>query len=94
MNGFKKMILLRKLQSLDPVTLYNYAKQYEIPLTKEQAEKISQHLKNNSYDPTRASDRTQMLKKLAQITDLKTAQKCQQIFQKLIKEYGIEDMFQ
>ncbi|MFC4404199.1 DUF2624 family protein [Gracilibacillus xinjiangensis] len=94
MNGFKKMILLRKLQSIDADTLYHYAKQYGITISTDQAEKISDHLKNNNYDPTKTNDRMKMLKKLAEITDLKTAQKCQQLFQKLIKEYGLEDMFE
>ncbi|SER17356.1 Protein of unknown function [Gracilibacillus ureilyticus] len=94
MNGFKKMILLRKLQSIEAETLYNYAQQYNISITKNQAAEISQHLKNHQYDPTKANDRTKMLKKLAQITDLKTAQKCHHLFQKLIKDYGLEDMFE
>lgn len=75
MNGFTKRMIMMKLQQVDPNTLYDYAKMYKLNVTFEQATDIANHLKQNQYDPTNASDRARMLKKLAQITDLETAKK-------------------
>ncbi|MFC4388512.1 DUF2624 family protein [Gracilibacillus marinus] len=93
MNSFKKMIMIRKLQTIQPSILLQYAKKYDIPISSQQAEIICEHLKENMYDPTKVSDRTAMLKKLAQITDMQTAKRCNQLFQQLIKQYGVENMF-
>ncbi|SFL81730.1 Protein of unknown function [Gracilibacillus orientalis] len=93
MNGLTKRIMVSKLKKISTKEITEYANKYRISITEEQAKLISGHLKRSSYDPLIAEDRAQMLKKLAQITDIKTAKACQQLFHKLIKEYGVEDYF-
>ncbi|WP_208585926.1 DUF2624 family protein [Gracilibacillus suaedae] len=93
MNGLTKHIMLSKLRKISAKEITEYAKKYHISITEDQARLISSHLKSSSYDPTNAEDRAQMLRKLAQITDIKTAKACQQLFYKLIKEFGVEDYF-
>ncbi|WP_240468748.1 DUF2624 family protein [Gracilibacillus sp. YIM 98692] len=93
MNGFSKKLVQKKLQQLTADQLYQYAHQYNISINKQQAQVITNQLKSNHYDPTSAEDRAKMFKKLAQITDIQTAQTCQKLFQQLIKDYGVEDLF-
>ncbi|WP_163581178.1 DUF2624 family protein [Gracilibacillus saliphilus] len=93
MNGLTKQIMLSKMRKISAKEITSYAKKYHIAITEDQAKLISDHLKRSNYDPTNPEDRAQMLRKLAQITDIKTAKACQQLFHKLIKEYGVEDYF-
>ncbi|UOQ47432.1 DUF2624 domain-containing protein [Gracilibacillus caseinilyticus] len=94
MNGLTKRLMMNKLKNLDTNEVLKYARQYNISISPEQATSITAHLNTSNYDPTKAEDRTRMIKKLAQLTDLKTAKACQQLFQQLIKEYGLEHYFQ
>ncbi|QGH34949.1 DUF2624 family protein [Gracilibacillus salitolerans] len=93
MNGLTKRIIISKLKNISAKEITEYAHKYHISVTEDQAKLISSHLQRSSYDPTIAEDRAQMLKKLAQITDIKTAKACQQLFHKMIKEYGVENYF-
>ncbi|MDX8045968.1 DUF2624 family protein [Gracilibacillus sp. S3-1-1] len=93
MNGIAKHFIKGKLRSLNASDIVEYAHQYNISISDNQANQIADHLKKSKYDPTNADDRMQMLRKLAQITDAKTAKSCQQLFNKLIKEYGVEHYF-
>ncbi|UOQ86026.1 DUF2624 family protein [Gracilibacillus salinarum] len=94
MNGLTKRLMINKLRNLNAEEVLNYAQQYNISITPKQAASITAHLSTTDYDPTQAKDRAKMIKKLAQLTDLNTAKACQQLFQKLIKEYGLEHYFQ
>ncbi|MGP4042423.1 DUF2624 family protein [Gracilibacillus sp. D59] len=94
MNGLTKRIIISKLKKISAREIMEYASKYHISITKDQAKLISSHLQSTTYDPTIAEDRAKMLKKLAQITDIKTAKACQQLFHKMIKDYGVEDYFQ
>ncbi len=93
MNGLTKRIMINKLKQLTASEVFEYAQKYHLSISKTQAQAIANHLKNSTYDPTDAEDRTKMLKKLAQITNMETAKACQQLFQKLIKEYRVEHHF-
>ncbi|MGN8645498.1 DUF2624 family protein [Gracilibacillus sp. HCP3S3_G5_1] len=93
MNGISKRIIISKLKKISANEIIEYANKYNITVNEHQARLISSHLQRNRYDPTNAEDRAQMLRKLAQITDIKTAKACQQLFNKLIKEYGLESYF-
>lgn len=92
-NGWKKKILLSKWKQVKAEDIYKYAQEYNISLSKLQAKQISEHIQSSSYDPTKQQDRTKMLKQLAKITNLETAQKCNRLFHELIKQYGVEDLF-
>ncbi|MDL4841526.1 DUF2624 family protein [Aquibacillus rhizosphaerae] len=93
MNSFMQQMAVKKLKKISVDELLNYSKQYEIPLTKKQAQQITSYLGKTQLDPFEEKDRLQMFKKLAQLTDIKTAQKTQRLFSKLIKEYGVESWF-
>ena len=93
MDGIKKKIILSRWKQIKGEDIYSYAKEYGISITENQATQISKHIQSSSYDPTKQQDRTKMLKQLAKITDLETAQKCNKLFNKLIKQYGVEDIF-
>lgn len=93
MANIIKSMMLKKLKNITAEEILHYANAYQISISNEQAKAIANHLKKYEYDPTDAGDRAKMLKKLAQITDLKTAKACQKLFYKLIKEYNIEHLF-
>lgn len=93
MDGLKKKILLSKWKQIKGEDIFTYAKEYGISITATQAKQIADHIQSSSYDPTKQQDRTKMLKQLAKITDLETAQKCNRLFHQLIKQYGVENLF-
>lgn len=86
-------MMIKKIKSIKPEELRNYGEQYNITLTKKQAEEITSFLGRTNLDPVKEHDRLKLFKKLAQITNLETAQKAQKIFNKLIKEHGVESWF-
>lgn len=88
-----KQLMLKKLKSLTAEEIITYANEYQLSISYQQADDIANHLKKHNYDPTNAADRTNMIKKLAQITDVKTAQACQKLFRSLVKEYQMEHLF-
>lgn len=93
MRAFFEQMMMNKLKSLTPKELLKYASTYEIPITEKQAKQIVQFLKTNKLNPAKEKDRKLMLKQLANITDKQTALKAERLFQKLIKQYGVEDWF-
>ncbi|GAE91179.1 hypothetical protein JCM21714_120 [Gracilibacillus boraciitolerans JCM 21714] len=93
MNEFTKRIMMNKLKELTAKEVLEYSQKFHLTISKTQAQAITNHLKNSKFDPTISEDRVKMFKKLAKITDMETANACQQLFQKLIKEYRIEHYF-
>ncbi|WP_186575767.1 DUF2624 domain-containing protein [Aquibacillus kalidii] len=93
MNSFIKGMINKKLKNVNPKELLEYSKQYQIPISEKQANQISSYLSNTNLDPLSEQDRMKLFKKLAQLTDLKTAQQAQKLFNKLIKEHGVESWF-
>ncbi|WP_138415763.1 DUF2624 domain-containing protein [Aquibacillus sediminis] len=93
MNSFVQQMIQKKLKQVHPSDLLDYGEEYGIPLTEQQAKQISAYLKNTNLNPTNEKDRMQFFKKLAQITDIKTAQKAQKLFNQLIKDYGVQSWF-
>lgn len=73
--------------------LLHYATTYQIPITADQARKITHFLKTNTLNPFKEKDRKLMFIKLEQITDKNTAARAEKLFQELIKEHGVEDWF-
>ncbi|QDP40625.1 DUF2624 family protein [Radiobacillus deserti] len=94
MSGMMKKMALKKLKTLKPDELIQYSKEYNIPISGQQANDIVSYIKKTKLDPFKEADRMKMFKKLAQITDLPTAQKGQKLFVKMIKEYGVESWFE
>ena len=93
MQPFVLQMIEKKIKNLSSSELLNYAKQYEITLTRAQANEIVKFLHSTDLNPLEQADRVKLLKKLAQITDLKTAQQAQQLFNQITKQYGVESWF-
>ncbi|MFB1050796.1 DUF2624 family protein [Paraliobacillus sp. JSM ZJ581] len=93
MQPFIKQIIEKKLKNLSSVELLDYAEQYQISITAEQANHIVQFLQSTHLNPLLQSDRMKMFRTLAQITDLNTAKQTQRLFNQLIKQYGVEEWF-
>lgn len=88
-----KQVIKQKLQTLTVEELLSYASNYNVSITPKQAEQIVSFLKTTDLNPLDEKDRMKAMKKLAQITDPKTAQKVNQIFQGIIKENGLSHWF-
>ncbi|CQR46865.1 hypothetical protein BN1058_01148 [Paraliobacillus sp. PM-2] len=93
MQPFVKQMIEKKIKSLSAVELLNYAEQYQISITSQQANMIVDFLHSTNLNPLSDSDRLKMFRTLAQITDLNTAKQTQRLFNQLIKQYGVEDWF-
>ncbi|GGM31416.1 hypothetical protein GCM10011351_16940 [Paraliobacillus quinghaiensis] len=93
MQPFVQQMIEKKIKNLSSSELLNYAQQYQINLTRTQANEIVTFLRSTDLNPLEQADRVKLLKKLAQITDLKTAQQAQQLFNQIIKQYGVESWF-
>ena len=93
MSIFIKSLVQNKLKQLSYLDLINYGEQYGFSLTQKEAQNIIIYLKSNQIDPFDENDRIKMFDELAQITDLNTARKAQQLFYEIISSYGLEHLF-
>lgn len=93
MSLFIKEFAKRKLKQLNHADLLKYSAEYGFSITDKQADHIVNYLRNNDFDPFKARERERMLEDLAQITDTETAEKANQLFNELIKSYGLEHLF-
>ncbi|WP_036769231.1 DUF2624 domain-containing protein [Pontibacillus halophilus] len=87
-----KQMVKQRLKKITANELIQYSKEYEVPLTKTQADAIVKYLKSTDLNPLDEKDRMKALKKLAQITDPKTAQQVNKIFNAIVKEHGLEHL--
>lgn len=93
MSIFIKEIVKNKLKNLTTKELMQYSKQYDFHITEQQARKITNYLQSHSPDPFDSQKRKEMLVELAAITDRETAMKAQNLFEKMIHSYGLQDLF-
>ena len=86
MNIYQQ-IINKKLNTLSPEELIQYAQQYNIVITNDQAKKIIKLVKekNGKVNVFNASERLQLMKELAKITGHDTAKKVNQLFMEFIK---------
>lgn len=94
MSAFIKQLVKNKLKQVTPNELLHYGKEYGFTITKDQAAEITNYLKNHSLDPFKHKDRQQMLRDLAAITDVQTAQKANKLMIEIVKSYGLEHLFE
>ena len=73
-------IVNKKLNSISPSELIQYAGQYQIPLTNDQAKKVSTLLNSKKVNVFNTSERLQLMKEIAKITGHDTAKKVNQLF--------------
>ncbi|NBJ68538.1 MULTISPECIES: DUF2624 domain-containing protein [Clostridia] len=93
MANFIKDIIQKKLKQLSVQEIIYYGKQYGFSLTAQEAEQITNYLKQHNVDPFHAEGRKKMLQELAHITDPATAKKAQKLFNDLIHSYGLGHLF-
>ncbi|WP_010097015.1 DUF2624 domain-containing protein [Ornithinibacillus scapharcae] len=94
MSLFIKQIILNKMRQITPEDVYSNANQYGFTITKNQAVEISNYVRKNRVNPFNKRDREKMLYDLSQITDQETAMKANQLFNELIKSYGLEHLLE
>ncbi|WP_036830968.1 DUF2624 family protein [Pontibacillus litoralis] len=93
MKRMIKQVIYQKMKSITPGELLSLSNEYNIDLTMEQAKQIAAYLHQTELNPLEEKDRMQALKKLAQITNPKTAQKAYRIFQQIIQDKGLSHWF-
>lgn len=93
MSLFIKEIIKNKLNQISSLDLLYYGKQYGFSLTHTEANAITAYIQTNQPDPFDEKDRMVMFQELAEITDEATANKAQQLFQTLIRTYGLGHLF-
>lgn len=93
MSIFIKEVVKRKLKQISVADLLKYGDQHGFSLTETEAEKIVTYVKTNNIDPFNESDRSRMFQKLTEITDENTANKAQDLFDEIIRSYGLEHLF-
>lgn len=93
MSFIVKQIILTKLKQISAEDILKYAGEYGFSISPAQAKQISNYVRSNRINPFDKKEREKMLRDLSTITDPQTAKKANQLFQELIKSYGLEDLF-
>ncbi|MCM3735671.1 DUF2624 domain-containing protein [Bacillus cytotoxicus] len=75
----------KKINNMTPKELLKYSKEYEVPITSEQADKIATLIQGKQINIYNVQERLQLLKQIAKVTSPATAQQINTLFQKLIK---------
>lgn len=73
-------IINHKLKSITAQELLKYATQFQIKLSKNQAEKIAQYLRGNTLNIFQDSERAQIIKDIAKIAGPETAREINKLF--------------
>ncbi|MDN3955402.1 DUF2624 family protein [Sporolactobacillus laevolacticus] len=63
MNPFIEQLVIQRMNQLTPGELYQYASQYNIPVTKQQASNIAMRVQNKNINPFKP-DGQQTLRKI------------------------------
>ncbi|MDM5156482.1 DUF2624 domain-containing protein [Bacillus sp. DX1.1] len=80
-----KHIVNKKLNHISTKELLKYSKEYEVPITTEQADKIVILMKGKNINIYDTQERLELLKKIAKVTSPATAQQVNILFQQLLK---------
>lgn len=93
MSFLLKEIVKNRLRQLTTDELLHYANQYGFSITRKQADQIVHYMQTNNVDIFSKEAAEQAYQKIAEITDLQTANKLKALFDELIKTYGLESYF-
>lgn len=93
MSIFIKELIKRKLSQITVTELLQYGREYGFSLTETEAEEIVLYMKTNKVDPFNKNDHAKMFQALTQITDINTANKAQNLFDEIIRSYGLDHLF-
>ena len=75
----------KKINNMTSKELLKYSKEYEVPITSEQADTIVTLIQGKHINIYDVQERLQLLKQIAKVTSPATAQQINTLFQKLIK---------
>jgi Mn-dependent DtxR family transcriptional regulator len=84
MNLYHK-IVQQKMKSLTADELITYGKEYEITLSKEEAEKIIELIRKETIDVFNAEERTKWIRELAKLTSPQIAKQANELLRQFIK---------
>lgn len=80
-----QQIVNHKINHLTVKELLKYSKEYKISLTDEQAQQLISIIKEKPVNIYDTSERHDLIKKIARVTNAHTAKKVQQLLQDLMK---------
>jgi len=83
--GIFENIINHKINTITTGELLNYAKQFQISITREKAEKIASILRGRNANIFNESDRVQIIKDIARIAGKDTANEVNRLFLKFTK---------
>jgi len=78
-------IINHKIGSITTDELLKYASQFQISITKAQAEKIAGYLRGKKVNIFHDSERTELIKQIAKITNPETAREVNKLFVNFMK---------
>lgn len=76
----------KKLNGITAEELMNYSKEYDIAITAKQCQQVVTLMKGQNINIYDVSERIQLIKKIADVTSLKTAQQVNALLQNLVKQ--------
>ncbi|WP_173916124.1 DUF2624 domain-containing protein [Halobacillus sp. Marseille-Q1614] len=91
MFNVAQQYITHKLKQLTIEDLMYYSQTYNIPISYEEAGKITKALKHSKENPFDPDGRKRMLRQLASITSKETAHSVNILLHRLAKQYGVED---
>jgi len=86
MMNIYEHIINQKIKTITPEELIAYGNQYNIPLTKEEAQKIIQLARKHKINVFDSTERVKWVRELAKITSPQTAKQANALFLKFMKK--------
>ncbi|MFP7733153.1 DUF2624 domain-containing protein [Priestia aryabhattai] len=79
-----QQIVNKKVNNITPKELLKYSKQYNIPLTDQQAQTLVSVIRQQPVNIYNLEERRNLIKQIAQVTDRETAKRVNELFQQLM----------
>ncbi|MBQ4865253.1 DUF2624 domain-containing protein [Priestia megaterium] len=79
-----QQIVNKKVNNITPKELLKYSKQYNIPITDQQAHTLVSVIRQQLVNIYNLEERRNLIKQIAQVTDRETARRVNELFQQLM----------
>ncbi|MFY2250162.1 DUF2624 domain-containing protein [Priestia megaterium] len=79
-----QQIVNKKVNNITPKELLKYSKQYNIPITDQQAHTLVSVIRHQPVNIYNLEERRNLIKQIAQVTDRETARRVNELFQQLM----------
>lgn len=93
MSEMIKRLVMNKVQQITASELVHYSKRYNFNITLQEAKQLTDYMQRTQPNPFNAIDRRKMYHEISRVTNRKTAEKAQQLLFTIVKEYGLEHLF-